>query len=66
MSIHDGLRELAAWDRANGNASDPCQDCGALPIAVWSQPVAIGTGRHARTVERRLCTRCRLRQMVEG
>lgn len=64
MSITDGLRELAAWDRDDRGIA--CQDCGVIDGAIWSQPVTIGTGRHARTVERRLCTRCRLRQMAEG
>lgn len=65
MSVETGLAELAsatAWQRANGNTDRPCQDCGALTIGQWIAHVTIAK----RTIERRLCLRCRLRQMVEG
>lgn len=65
MSVRAGLDELAeatAWQRANGNTSRPCQDCGVHAIGMWVAHVTIAK----RTVERRLCLRCRLRQMAEG
>lgn len=68
MSVEAGLAELAsatAWQRANGNADRPCQDCGVLDIAMFTKVVVIER-RVDRVVERVLCRRCTLRQIVEG
>ena len=65
MSVADGLAELAsatAWQRANGNADRPCQDCGDCAITMWSHTVTIWK----QTIERVVCNRCKLRQIAEG